>query len=48
METYFEENLKSHMMQTRDPESYKVTFAHTQRLKNSPVIYMQGLLNQET
>ena len=34
-------------MKTIHPESYKVTFAHTQRFKNSPIVYMQGLLNEE-
>ena len=47
IETYFEDNLKSHLMKTRHPESYEVTFAQTQRFKNSPMVYMQGLLNEE-
>jgi hypothetical protein len=39
-------NDKNHIMDTRNPEKYKVQFAHNERLKNSPVIYMQRLLNQ--
>ena len=30
----------------RDQEKYHVQFAHTDRLKDSPVIYMQRLLNE--
>ena len=33
-------------MITRNPEVYKVQFANTERLKKSPIIYMQELLNQ--
>ena len=47
METYFQDNLKTHIMKTRHPEQHNVTFAHTQRLKDSPIIYMQGLLNEQ-
>ena len=39
-------NQKNHDMETRHEEKYKVQFAHTNRLKNSPLIYMQKLLNQ--
>ena len=39
-------NNKSHEMQTRIEDKYEVQFAMTNRLKNSPVIYMQKLLNQ--
>ena len=39
-------NQKNHDMETRHEERYKVQFAHTNRLKNSPIIYMQKLLNQ--
>ena len=28
-------------------EQYKVTFANTERFRNSPIIYMQHLLNQD-
>ena len=42
----FPENQKEHEMNTRDKEKYKVQFALTKRLQNSPIIYMQKLLNQ--
>ena len=48
MKAHFESNLKTHIMKTRNPELYDITFAHTQRLKNSPIIYMQRLLNEDT
>ena len=43
----FPENDKSHVMKTRNKEKYEVEFAHTDRFKNSPIIYMQNLLNSE-
>ena len=43
----FPKNEKFHMMKTRNIESYKVYHANTDRIKNSPIIYMQNLLNQE-
>ena len=36
---------RKHSMKTRNPEVYKVQFANTERLKKSPIIYMQKLLN---
>ena len=42
----FPKNLKTHEMMTRNPEVYKVQFANTERLKNSPIIYMEELLNE--
>ena len=39
-------NDKCHDMHTRCPEKYKVQFALNNRLQNSPVTYMQRLLNQ--
>ena len=39
-------NEKNHKMETRKEEKYKVEFAHTDRMKDSPIIYMQKLLNQ--
>ena len=42
----FPENQKEHEMSTRDKEKYKVQFALTKRLQNSPIIFMQKLLNQ--
>ena len=42
----FPENKKSHVMNTRQKEKFKVEFANTQRFKNSAIIYMQNLLNE--
>ena len=42
----FPQNIKSHEMSTRHEEKYKVQHAHTDRLKKSPIIYMQKLLNE--
>ena len=47
MKHHFRENPNLHNMTTKNPEKYMVSFAHTERLKNSPVIYMQKLLNQK-
>ena len=41
----FPENQKMHTMKTRNTERYKVEHANTERLKNSAIIYMQNLLN---
>ena len=41
------EREKVHNMKTRDPEQYEVEFANTERLKNSCVIQMQKILNQD-
>ena len=38
-------NEKKHEMETRNKQKYKVQFANTTRLQNSPIIYMQKLLN---
>ena len=46
MNKMFPLNDKKHEMVTRDNEKYRVQFANTERLKNSSIIYMQGLLNQ--
>ena len=43
---HFRKNEKSHEMKTREPEEFEVTFSNTERLKKSPIIYMQKLLNQ--
>jgi hypothetical protein len=37
---------KTHIMETRKQEQFKVQHAKTDRLKNSAIIYMQNLLNQ--
>ena len=39
-------NNKKHIMNTRNIEKYKVEYANTERLKTSPIIYMQNLLNR--
>ena len=39
-------NVKSHIMDTRKDEKYKVQIANTERLKNSAIIYMQNLLKE--
>ena len=44
--TKFELNEKAHEMKTRNSEFIKVQFAKTERLKNSPIIYMQKLVNE--
>ena len=41
----FPRNVKSHDMQTRNPEKFLVQHARNDRLKDSPIIYMQNLLN---
>ena len=42
----FPKNTKSHEMNTRHEEKYIVQHANTSRLQNSPLIYMQKLLNE--
>ena len=42
----FPVNEKTHEMNTRNPSKFKVQFAHTERLKKSPIVYMQNLLNE--
>ena len=41
----FPQNTKLHDMQTRNPEKFYVQHALNDRMKNSPIIYMQNLLN---
>ena len=38
---------KSHIMDTRNHEQFKVFKAHTNRLQEGPIIYMLKLLNTE-
>ena len=38
-------NSKIHPMMTRNQEKYDIDFAKTGRLQDSPIIYMQRLLN---
>ena len=47
MKNMFKPNKKTHQMETRFAENIEVNHANTERLKNSPVIYMQRLLNLE-
>ena len=47
MKKYFQENKKVHPMITRFEEEYEIDSANTERLKNSPIIYMQRLLNNK-
>ena len=37
---------KEHNLKTRNENKYQVTHAHTERLKKSPIITMQNLLNE--
>ena len=46
MKKMFPVSEKSHKMNTRNPEKFKVQFTHNERLKKSPIIYMQNLLNE--
>ena len=43
---YFEKHDKEHQMKTRHKEKFKVSMAHTEKMKKSPIIYMQRLLNK--
>ena len=43
----FPYKLKDHKMKTRATEKYQVQHANTKRLQNSPLIYMQNLLNSK-
>ena len=42
----FQKNDKKHTMKTRKSEVYKVTYARTEKLKRSSILYMQRLLNE--
>ena len=46
MNDLFPVNDKIHKMKTRDDDKYKVKFANTGRLKNSSIISMQNMLNE--
>ena len=48
MKDLFPLRTKKHGMKTRNQEMFKTTYANTKRLQNSPVIYMQKLLNQSS
>ena len=47
MKSLLNENEKKHKMKTRKTEKFNVNHAKTSRLKNSPIIYMQRLLNEQ-
>ena len=47
MNKLFPPNIKEHIMETRNHEHFEVFQAYTSRLKESPIIYMQNLLNSE-
>ena len=46
MRKYFPKNLKKHQMKTRNQEEFKIGTGRTERLKKSPITYMQYLLNK--
>ena len=39
---------KMHQMETREDNKFKVNFANTDRLKNSSIISMQNMLNEDS
>ena len=43
----FPKNSKEHQMNTRNSEVYKVYHANTKRFQQSPIIFMQNLLNED-
>ena len=47
MKYLFPKNNKTHPMKTRNEEQFEVNYSNTDRLRNSPIIYMQRLLNEE-
>ena len=47
MKALFPPNIKEHTMETRDEEHFKVFFSNTNRYRDSPIIYMQTLLNND-
>ena len=47
MKSLFPPNKSTHTMKTRDHEHFKVFHANTNRYKESPIIYIQNLLNNE-
>ena len=46
-EETFPPNNKQHIMETRDEDHYNVLHTNTNRYKDSPIIYMQNILNNE-
>ena len=47
LDDLFPTNYKENSKETRNREKYAVTHANTDRLRNSSIIYMQNLLNEE-
>ena len=47
LKNMFPKNIKRHEMNTRNEETYIVHHANTDRMLNSPIIYMQKLLNEQ-
>ena len=47
MKELFPANKGNHVMNTRNHEHFEVFRANTARLQESPIIYMQNLLNTE-
>ena len=47
MKHLFPPNNRTHPMNVRKYEKFQVTHANTERFKNSPILYMQKLLNSE-
>ena len=47
MKHLFPPNNKTHTMDPRSYEHFQVLHANTERMKNSPIVYMQNLLNTD-
>ena len=47
MKSLFPPNNRKNLMNSRSYEYFQVLFANTERLKRSPIVYMQNLLNQD-
>ena len=47
MKHFFKVNEKDHTMKTRNAEKFKVDKFKTERMRNSPIVYMQQLLNNQ-
>ena len=47
MKNLFPHNQSSHTINTRDREHFEVFYANSNRFKDSPIIYMLNLLNNE-
>ena len=47
MQSLFPPNNRTHPMDIRNHKHFQVDFAHTERMKDSTILYMQNLLNNE-